>query len=186
YHYNQSEASTVGWVNTQLSSLNVHLLRYSEVLLLLAEAEANLNNLPRAMELVNMIRSRAGNCAQGPATSLDAMKVDPSDPVTTWADYNVGTYSSFPNQEYALEAIQWERRLELAMEGHRFFDLRRWGIAQEVMNEYFAEEATKRAYLSGYTQYDPSVHSYYPLPAFQVDLSKVGGEAQLRQVPGWE
>lgn len=186
YHYNQSEASTVGWVNTQLSSLNVHLLRYSEVLLLLAEAEANLNNLPRAMELVNMIRSRAGNCAQGPATSLDAMKVDPSDPVTTWADYNVGTYSSFPNQEYALEAIQWERRLELAMEGHRFFDLRRWGIAQEVMNEYFAEEATKRAYLSGYTQYDPSVHSYYPLPAFQIDLSKVGGEAQLRQVPGWE
>ena len=188
YHYGQGEQSSVGWSNTHLSSLNVHLLRFSEVLLLLAEAEASKSSpdLNRAMELVNMVRTRAGNCAQGPSNSLDVMRVTPDDASTTWADYNVGTYTSFPDQGYALRAIQWERRLELAMEGHRFFDLRRWGIAADVMNEYFAEEQAKRAYLNGYTDYDPSVHRYYPLPAFQIDLSKVGGEPQLRQVPGWE
>ncbi len=186
YHLNQGEESTVGWSNTHLSSLNVHLLRYSDVLLLLAEAEANLNNLPRAMELVNMVRTRAANCAQGSPTSLDEMKVDLDDAAITWANYNVGTYTTFPDQAYAIRAIQWERRLELALEGHRFFDLRRWGIAEEVMNTYFAVEQSKRAFLSGYANYDPNVHRYYPLPAFQIDLSRVAGVPQLRQVPGWE
>ena len=184
YHYNQGEASTVSWVTTHLSSVNWQLFRYADVLLLLAEAEANLNNLPRAMELVNMVRERAANCSQGPPTSLEDMIVDPSDASTTWANYNIGLYTTFPDQAYAMEAIQWERRLELAMEGHRFFDLRRWGNAEEIMNEYLSEEVAKRAYLTGYTSYNPSVHSYYPLPAQQIDLSRVGGEPQLKQVPG--
>lgn len=187
YHYNQGESSTVSWSTDQLSSLNVHLLRYADVLLLLAEAEAQLGtDLPRAMELVNMLRTRAGNCAQGPPTSLDDMKVPIDDPAITWANYEIGTYTSFPDQEYALRAIQWERRLELAMEGHRFFDLRRWEIAEETMNEYMEVEQTRRAYLTGYNEYDPNIHRYYPLPQFQLDLSRVGGEPRLRQVPGWE
>lgn len=47
---------------------------------------------------------------------------------------------------YAREALRWERRLELAMESQRFFDLVRWGIADSVINTFYKEEAPKRTY----------------------------------------
>jgi tetratricopeptide (TPR) repeat protein len=183
YEQGKGEGSTVGWVGTQLSALNVHLLRYADAVLLLAEAEAQLGNLARATELVNQVRQRAGNCAQGPATGF-AVPID--DASITWATYSVGTYTSdFADLATAMQAIRWERRLELAMEGHRFFDLRRWGIAEATMNEYLAVEQTKRAYLTGYESYDPAKHSLYPLPSVQIELSSVAGEPQLKQNPGW-
>lgn len=185
YHYGQDEESTVGWVNTHLSALNVHLLRMADVILMLAEAEVELNNLERARELVNMVRDRASNCAQGPPNDLSTFMVPIDDPSITWANYQVGTYdNAWTDKEYARRAVQWERRLELAMEGHRFFDLRRWGIAKEVMNKYMAEEVSRRSYLANYQQYQDK-HDLYPLPQIQLDLSKKGGVQQLKQVPGW-
>src|SRR5689334_21928544 len=66
-------------------------------------------------------------------------------PQTTPADnYKIGLYSTFPDKAYAVKAIQMERRLELAMEGQRFFDLVRWGIAATTINTYIAREKAKR------------------------------------------
>ena len=81
-------------------------------------------------------------------------------------------------------ALKMERRLELAMEGHRFFDLRRWGDAATVLNGYIAVEATKRNYLTAAYDYT-SRHDMYPLPTLQIELSQVDGENRLIQNPGW-
>jgi starch-binding outer membrane protein, SusD/RagB family len=184
YYKGAGQGGTASWVPTQLSSLNVQLLRYADVLLMLAEAEVELNNLARATELVNMIRTRAGNCAQGP---IDKVTVPITDPSTTWADYNVKPYPApFADQATAREAVRFERRLELAMEGHRFFDLRRYGFdyAKQVLDAYQAVEKTKRTYIGKSTGFQQK-HMVYPIPQNQIDLSSKLGVPQLEQNEGW-
>ncbi|MGH7575077.1 MAG: RagB/SusD family nutrient uptake outer membrane protein [Longimicrobiales bacterium] len=195
--------STVGWTPTQLNSVNIHLYRYADVLLLLAEAEVEAGSIEAARQIVNQIRARAGSAVQGcglPASadavaSLVAMypqcegdariAVPIDDPSIGWASYRVGLYPSFPNQEYARAAVRYERRLELAMEGHRLFDLQRWGIAVDVLNRYVEVESTRRSYLRGAAQVTDR-HLLYPIPPVQIDLSRTAdGASPLTQNPGW-
>ncbi len=98
------------------------------------------------------------------------------------ADYTLADFSS---KEKALERIYFERKLELAMEGHRFFDLVRWGIAEETLNAYFEYEGTITKDLDG-GRFIPGKSEYYPIPQAQIDLS-VGadGEPTLKQNPGY-
>jgi len=175
-----------GWVAEDLTQLNVQILRYADVLLMLAEAEVELNNLSRALELVNMVRARAGNCAQGPMQS-DPTKVAVAinDPGITWATYRVSQYSSFPDQNFARKAVRFERRLELPMEGHRFFDLRRYGVAKEVMNDYMEVEKTRRSYIGKTPGYQDK-HDLCPIPQVEIDLSSKDKVPQLKQNPGWQ
>lgn len=180
--HKNGQQSSVGWSNVQLSPVNIPIIRYADVLLMLAECEVELGNLERARELVNLIRARAANCAQGPdggPTTID-------DPGITWATYKVGTYQSpWTDQILAREAVRFERRLEMAMEGHRFFDLRRWGIAAKVINEeYLPMEKNRRNYLTAHGGYQ-SKHDLFPLPSVQIELSKIDGVAQLKQNPGY-
>ena len=141
--------SAVGWVNTQLNSVNIHLLRYADVMLLLAEAEVEVGSLENARTIVNEIRTRAAAKVQGPGTTKANIGVPIDDPSITWATYKVGLYTTpFASQDEARTAVRYERRLELAMEGQRFFDLRRWGIFQQVLNEYVATEKERRSYLA--------------------------------------
>ena len=85
------------------------------------------------------------------------------------ANYNVQPYASFPNKDYAMKAVQFEMRLEFAMEGFRFFDLRRWGIAKAVLNQYALDDArTGREFMQGATCTDKSL--LYPIPQTQIDL----------------
>ena len=79
-----------------------------------------------------------------------------------------------------------ERRVELAMEGHRFFDLRRWGFdyASKTINEYLAVEKTRRQYLAQGVEFQQK-HMLYPIPQIQIILSQKDGAAQLKQNPGW-
>lgn len=125
------------------SPLNFCLIRYADILLLKAEAEIELGtNLSDARELINSVRRKA-------ARSIDAgyspVELDP-----TRASYFVAEYPEQGwTQDYARKAVRMERRLELAMEGQRWFDLQRWGNTVEVMNSYFESEANVRSYLSG-------------------------------------
>ena len=195
--------STVGWVPTQTNSVNIHLFRYADLLLLLAEAEVEAGSLVTATQIVNQIRARAGVAAQGcgftatnnvedtyPVCNGDARIAVPiNDPSIRWATYRIGQYPTFPDQTYGRRAVQYERRLELAMEGQRFFDLRRWGIAEATLNAYLngvaggAEEA-RRTHLAAAEPF-VAKHRFYPIPAIQVELSQVGGENRLTQNPGW-
>jgi hypothetical protein len=184
-HYSgQAQSSNVGWSNRQLNPINVPVIRYADVLLMLAEAEAELGNLERARELVNMIRMRAGNCAQGPLP--DGGKVAIDDPGITWATYRVGTYDeTWTDQQAALDAIERERRLELGSEaGHRFFDLKRRGEMIETVTEYLAVERTRVLGLQA-AQDPTEKNMLFPLPTEAIDLSAVDGVPQLRQNPGY-
>ncbi len=178
--------SSVGWNAQHLNSVNIHLYRYADLLLLLAEAEVEAGDLENARAIVNQIRTRAGQVAQGPGTSLADLAVPIDDASITWADYEIGQYppGSFDDQEYARTAVRYERRLELAMEGHRLFDLQRWGVIAPVLNDYIAVEATRRAHL-GPAATVAQRHQAYPIPPVQIELSQVDGEDRLVQNTGW-
>ena len=178
-----NEISNVGWANKQLSPLNIPIIRYADVILMLAEAEIELGSLERARELTNMIRERAAGCAingEGIATT------DLADSSITWATYDVKPYTeAWTNADTARAAVQFERRIELALEGQRFFDLVRWGIAADVINnDYLPVEKTKRDYLIPSGGFLPK-HVVHPLPNNQIELSKVDGEPTLIQNPGY-
>ncbi len=182
YESASGAVSNVGWVNTQLSSMNIHIFRYADLLLLLAEANVEAGSLDEARTIVNEIRTRAGVAAQGPG---DPLTVPIDDASITWADYEIGLYTvPWTDQAVARTAVRYERRLELAMEGQRFFDLRRWGTAEQVLNDYLAAETARRGFLVGAAAYT-SRHNLFPLPPIQIELSQVEGVDQLVQNTGW-
>jgi len=140
-----------------ITGLDVNLIRLGDVVLMAAECQVELNNLPEALKLVNSIRKRA---AKLPAKMVGGTPV---------AKYDVKPYPVFASQEYARKAVRFERRLELAMEGHRFFDLVRWGIAKETLTSYSAFEGK---YLSSYKNLEFKDRStYFPIPQDQIDRS---------------
>jgi hypothetical protein len=104
------------------------------------------------------------------------------------ANYVVNEYPAgspvFASKVSAVKAIQHEQRLEFAMEGHRFFDLVRWGIAGDYVNSYLAVESKKRLYLNGAT-FVKGKHEYFPLPVDEINNSFLDGKATLKQNPGY-
>ena len=171
------------------TAINVHIIRFADVLLMGAEAEAHTGNLPQARTYVNRVRNRAAN----PDGFLKDY-VDPSDPLagfdpnTDAANYNISPYpeSQFASLDSALEAIYFERKLELAMEGHRFFDLVRWGIAEETLNAYFSYQGQITTDVRG-GSFVSGKNEYYPIPQAQIDLSvDASGEPTLKQNPGYQ
>ena len=91
------------------------------------------------------------------------------------ATYNVKPYEPgvniIWNQENARQALRFERRLELAMESQRFFDLVRWGVADEVLNAYLEKEMIRRPFLQG-GKFTAGKHEYLPIPQSQINFSQ--------------
>lgn len=165
-----TDAGAGGWATNQLNGKNVEFIRYSDVLLMLAECEVEVGSLETAREYVNMIRTRAGNCAQGPVDGPLQVAID--DASITWANYSVGTYDdAWTDQSAARDAVRRERRLELGTEGHRLFDLRRWGVLEETMSAFHAFEADKvGGALLGVAAVEAK-HYAFPLPLVEIELS---------------
>ncbi len=157
---------------------NYRMIRYAHVLLWLAECEAEVGSLDQARVYVNMVRARAGNSAGFVKLPSGANA----------ANYVVGTYPAatapFDTKAGALRAIQFENRLEFAMEGHRRFDLVRWGIAKQTLDAYWAVEGNKQSYLKGVT-FTAGKHEYYPIPTQEILNSSISGTATLKQNPGY-
>jgi hypothetical protein len=150
---------------------NYGLIRYADVLLLAAEAEAEVGSLATALDYVNQVRKRA----QDPTGFVQGSP----------AKYQIGLYTSFASQDAARTAIRFERKLELAMEGHRFFDLTRWGTGATELNAYAKHElASKYKTMTG-VSYTPNKSEYLPIPQNQIDLSQVNGASVLTQNPGY-
>ncbi len=163
------------------SAINVNVIRFADVLLMAAECEAQLGNLGTAMTYVNMVRARAALNVNKLKTYIDNSKPMGGFSSTPAANYQVAQYTSFPSMDYALKAIYFERKLELACEGHRFFDLVRWGIAAQALNNYYKTESAITGDLPG-AHFTTGKNEYYPIPQAQIDLV---GKTILKQNPGY-
>ncbi len=158
----ESPDATQGWP-WGASALNWQLIRYADLLLYKAEAliEIGGSGLEEARTLINRVRTRAMNS--------DYVK-DFYDQTKDAANYKIGLYpASVWNQDYARQALRTEMRLEKAMEGERFFDLVRWGIAKETMNNYFAAEKDNRIYYQN-ASFETG-EEYFPVPVAQYNFS---------------
>ena len=181
-YYLADENSTTHSTNRRRIKNNYRMLRFSNVILWLAECEAELGNLAQAETYVNMVRTRAQK-----STPQDA-SIN-----TKVAPYPAGTFAA-KGAEFAKHAVHFEQRLEFALEGHRFFDLVRWGIAEKVLNAYVAKESvagkgwdgrsfTKRAYLVG--RVFAAKNNYFPIPADEILNSQKDGKSVLTQNSGY-
>lgn len=140
----------------KVTSKNTVLVRYADVLLWKAEALIELGQVEEARTIINEIRRRA----KASTVRLNNASI-----------YRIEEYPAEGwTQDFARRALRWERRLELGLEGHRFFDLVRWGAAKETIDEYLAVEKLKRTYLSD-AAFTAGKHEYMPIPERQVVLS---------------
>lgn len=158
------------------SALNFQIIRYADVLLWKAEALIELGRQNEALPLINQIRKRA----------KDSNYVKKLNSAVNAANYVIDEYKDDVNcnwtQEYARKALRFERKLELAMEGERFFDLVRWGVATETINDYISTEKVLRTYFNDETRFTAGKDEYFPIPQAQINFS--GGLYQ--QNPGYE
>jgi starch-binding outer membrane protein, SusD/RagB family len=176
YTYAKSEESSLdksGWTPGYIAT-NFMLIRYADLLLMAAECEVEVGDLEIARDYVNQIRERASN----PAGFVKNGAVDA-------ANYEIGTYdAAWTDQALARDAVRFERKLELGLEGHRFYDLVRWGIADAELDSYLAFESDPSripSHLGGAT-FTPGVDEYLPIPQRQIDLQ---GSDILAQNPGF-
>lgn len=164
-----ANAGLGGW-GQNVSGLNYHIMRYADVLLMAAEANVESGNLEAGRALVNQVRERAQNMT----TVKNAAGADA-------ANYEIALYTApWTAQTDARKAVRFERRLELAMEGHRSFDLRRWGVAETVMAKYIsAESETIIPFAKGQTFQQK--HTLFPIPLSAID----GSGGVIKQNPGF-
>lgn len=135
--------------------LNNKQIRYSDVLLMYAEACCETGDLATAKSMLSKVRSRVGLATSFPMTITVQKK-----PIT-YAD----------NQEGIRQAIRHERRVELAMEGHRWFDLCRWGIAKETMDAYLKGETPEAQ--ADAAPFEKGKHELFPIPSKEIDITGI-------------
>lgn len=147
----------------QAFAMNDYVFRYTDVMLMRAEALIELNRLDEAEKIVNDIRGRAAlSVNKHISYAKDQCEI---------AQYPDNYFTS---KEVARKCLRWERRLEMAMENGRFFDLRRWGIASETLNAYFLTEQNDVYEGQTYGQYYKDAHftagknEFFPIPYNQM------------------
>jgi hypothetical protein len=139
--------------------INNKVIRYADVLLMYAEACCENNHLDKAKNALNQVRSRVGLGTFPYTTTIQGQSV---------------TYND--DQTDLRKAIRHERRVELAMEGHRWFDLCRWGIAAETMTKYIqGESAAAKAESATFIK---GKHELFPIPSKEIELSGISQNPQ--------
>ncbi len=171
-------AGTGNW-GQPANALSFAVMRYADVLLLAAEAEAQAGTLANATTLLNTVRVRGGS--QATIDGLFKVGTSTAGPI---GNYKVSPYSAFASKDDAMRAVMEERKLELAMEGHRKFDLVRWGIAEPTLNAYATFEKTyiPKFVNAKYTAED----NYMPVPEGVIATSRLpNGTFNLKQNTGY-
>jgi hypothetical protein len=192
-----SSTETVFWGATQITANNYNLIRFADVLLWAAECEVEVGSLDKAEDYVNQVRNRAAdptgwvykNSAYNAAQGIYTTQTDPADKYLI-KPYPAGAFSA-NGQDYARKAVRFERRLELAMEGHRFFDLQRWdngtGYMADILNTYVSVEKTRHSfyYIVNTATFTKGTNEYFAIPQVQIDAENSTGVIYLTQNPGY-
>lgn len=156
------------------NSMNKKMIRYDDVLLWKAEILIQLDREMEALPLINRLRERANN------SRIRLLNADNKPTM----NYKIGTYQPGVNctwtKEYAWQALIWENRLEFACEGHRFFDLQRWGILSETLNDYFDVEKKRFSWYNE-AHFTAGRDEYFPISQNQMEFSK----GNYTQNPGY-
>ena len=166
--YKQSQEGTYTEVGNWTSGYTANgyrTIRYADALLLLAECKAMIGTGDRGLGEVNEIRTRAMN--------TDSW-VKEADGVTNAANYVIGTYTAadFADQASAMKRIKFERKLELGQEGHRYYDLQRWGDVQTELNRIMTYEKTMDWGANLYGNASIGAEDVnFPIPQRQIDLA---------------
>jgi len=194
-----------GWDSGASTSINFNLIRFADVLLWAAECEVEVGSQAQAQVYVNLIRLRAADptgwvmgrltgygLTLNPKTNV--MEPDASKPIVDntrpAANYKVGVYTgqiANGTKDYARKAIWFERKLEFAMEGSRFFDLQRYdpifggpaapGYMAATLNAYITKntgyptEFFQNSVLQG-AKFTQGRNELYPIPQKQIDIEK--------------
>ena len=148
--------------NQWASSMNRIVFRYADVLLMRAEAQAQLGNTAEAIQLVNQVRDRAAGMAANSVVAGYQTKYG--------IHFFVGKYNGSYTKDQAMRIVKMERRLELAMESERFFDLVRWGDAATVINKFYDTESQTMNFLAG-ASFTADKNEYLPIPYEQIAAS---------------
>ncbi len=169
--YQKSQEGTYTDISSWTSGYTANgyrMIRYAEVLLLLAECQIETADLPGALVNINRVRTRAAN----PAGFVKKIDADGKPTAVPAANYVIATYPSLGTPDNARAILRMERKLELGMEGHRFFDLNRWGITVPELNRILTYERTMPwgNLLYGTAVVGPE-DVRYPVPQRQIDLS---------------
>lgn len=174
YYRSQENSFTDGSSWTRgYATMNYTIIRFADVLLMAAEAEIEAGTLDQALIYVNRVRARAAN---------SEFWVKEYDSDENAANYVISEYTSFPSADFARDAVRFERKLELSGEGHRFFDLVRWGVAAEELNAYLDYESTLLVTKFGGASFTSGKNEYFPIPQTQIDIQ---GSDVLSQNPGY-
>jgi hypothetical protein len=193
-----SSTETVFWGAAEDDANNVNLCRLADVILWAAECEAQTGNLDQAETYVNMIRARAAN-PNGFVylnATYDASTSTYSPQTTPGAKYNIGQYPAGAftgmGQAAALNAIYMERRLELAMEGQRFFDLARWdngtGTMAATLNAYVGVEKNRTGFwrVNNTATFTKGTNECFAIPLNEIQAENATGKVYLVQNPGYQ
>ncbi|WP_278702314.1 RagB/SusD family nutrient uptake outer membrane protein [Phocaeicola sartorii] len=147
----------------QAFAMNDYVFRYTDVMLMRAEALVELDKLSEARIIINDIRQRAEN-------SIDKHIAY----AKNQCEIALYPETYFQNKGMARQCLRWERRLEMAMENGRYFDLRRWGIASKTLNAYFVTEQHSiydgQTYAQYYkdARYEAGKNEFFPIPYNQL------------------
>jgi hypothetical protein len=193
-----SSTETVFWGAAEVDANNVNLLRFADVILWAAECEAQANNLDQAEAYVNLIRTRASNpnswvylnATYNAGTSTYSPQTTPGGKYLI-NPYPAGAFTS-NGQAYALNAIEMERRLELGMEGQRFFDLARWdngtGTMAATLNTYVGVEKNRTGFyrVNNAAVFTKGVNECFAIPLNEIQAENATGTVYLMQNPGYQ
>lgn len=150
-------------------ALDWPIIKISDVMLWKAEASIELNDTETGMTIINEIRNRAKS---------SPYVYDFNNPSNDAANYSIALYpTTGVTKAYATKALRMERRLELNNEGHHFYDLVRWGIAANWINDYMLTESGKRSYYAG-ASFTAGRDEYLPIP--QIEIDATGGVYKQR------
>jgi len=177
--YSMMNADTT-WISlghATRGEINRKEIRYADVLLMYAEAclKQSALDVNKAKWALEEVRKRARNTAG----RNDILPEFPNYSISLQGVGRSGNHQLVDNADDLYLAIQHERRVELAMEGHRWFDLKRWNLLSDVMNYY--RTATKPQIATYMDPFVKGKHELFPIPLQERDLN-----SPMEQNPGYD